>query len=387
MPALISSTYPGPLSLPRLVRVAGILLRAIGRPDAELSILLVDDAEISHINEVWLKRPYPTNVISFGQQEAYSPESGLDLLGDIVISVDTARREAADAGMNLEQRLDALLVHGLLHLLGEDHELGPAEAERMARKEQALLDILYREKVMADLCINLDHVAAIREAMGTTEPDPVIAAGIAELAGVDGIVVHLWSDRRHIQDRDVRLLSQTVKTRFILEVAATEEMLKIASEIGPDMVTLVLEPTDRSKTGGQLNVVGLEDHLTTSVSWLHDAGIAVGLSVDPEQAQIEAAKRTGADCIEIYTGRYADAHSTDNKEFEDIVAMARLAADMDLQVYAGHGLDYRNTARIAAVSDIAGFSIGRSIMARAVIVGMKTAVKEMLSLVKKGYIE
>ena len=387
MPALISSTYPGPLSLPRLVRVAGILLRAIGRPDAELSILLVDDAEISHINEVWLKRPYPTNVISFGQQEAYSPESGLDLLGDIVISVDTARREAADAGMNLEQRLDALLVHGLLHLLGEDHELGPAEAERMARKEQALLDILYREKVMADLCINLDHVAAIREAMGTTEPDPVIAAGIAELAGVDGIVVHLWSDRRHIQDRDVRLLSQTVKTRFILEVAATEEMLKIASEIGPDMVTLVLEPTDRSETGGQLNVVGLEDHLTTSVSWLHDAGIAVGLSVDPEQAQIEAAKRTGADCIEIYTGRYADAHSTDNKEFEDIVAMARLAGDMDLQVYAGHGLDYRNTARIAAVSDIAGFSIGRSIMARAVIVGMKTAVKEMLSLVKKGYIE
>ncbi len=387
MPALISSTYPGPLSLPRLVRVAGILLRAIGRPDAELSILLVDDAEISHINEVWLKRPYPTNVISFGQQEAYSPESGLDLLGDIVISVDTARREAADAGMNLEQRLDALLVHGLLHLLGEDHELGPAEAERMARKEQALLDILYREKVMADLCINLDHVAAIREAMGTTEPDPVIAAGIAELAGVDGIVVHLWSDRRHIQDRDVRLLSQTVKTRFILEVAATEEMLKIASEIGPDMVTLVLEPTDRSETGGQLNVLGLEDHLTTSVSWLHDAGIAVGLSVDPEQAQIEAAKRTGADCIEIYTGRYADAHSTDNKEFEDIVAMARLAADMDLQVYAGHGLDYRNTARIAAVSDIAGFSIGRSIMARAVIVGMKTAVKEMLSLVKKGYIE
>jgi len=390
MPALISSTYPGPLSLLRLVRVAEILLRAIGRPEAELSILLVGDTEISHINEVWLKRPYPTNVISFEQQETCSPESGLDLLGDVVISIDTARRESADAGMSLEQRLDALLVHGLLHLLGEDHELGPAEAERMARKEQALLDILYREKVMAELYINLDHVAAIREAMGTTEPDPVIAAGIAELAGADGIVVHLWGDRRHIQDRDVRLLRQTVKARFILEMTSTDEMLKMASEIRPDRVTMVSEDSNGSETGGQLDVVRLEDHLTTSVKRLHDAGIAVGMSVDPEQVQIEAAKRTGADCIEIYAGRYADAHSTDNadnKEFEDIVAMARLAGDMGLQVHAGHGLDYRNTAKIAAVSDIVGFSIGRAVIARAVIVGMKTAVKEMLSLVKKGYIE
>lgn len=388
MPALISSTYPGPLSLLRLVRVGEILLRAIGRPKAELSILLVDDAEITHINEVWLKRPYPTNVISFGQQGVCPSGSGLDLLGDVVISVDTARRESADAGLNLEQRLDALLVHGLLHLLGEDHELGPAEAEHMACKERELLDILYKEKVMADLYINLDHVAMIREIAGSTEPDPVIVAGIAELAGADGIVVHLWSDRHHILDRDVRLLRQTVKSRFILEVAATEEMLKMASEIRPDMVTLVSETTDGPGKG--LDIVDFEDHLTKSVKRLHDAGIAVGLSVDPEQSQIEAAKRTGADCIEIYAGRYADAHSTDNadnKEFEDIVAMARLAKDMDLQVYAGHGLDYRNTARIAAVSDIDGFSIGHAIIARAILVGIETAVKEIVSLVKKGYIE
>ncbi|NIA08184.1 MAG: pyridoxine 5'-phosphate synthase [Nitrospiraceae bacterium] len=387
MPALISSHYSERLSLIRFGRVAEILLRAIGRPEAELSILLVGDAEITHINEVWLKRPYPTNVISFGQENNYLSQSGFDLLGDIVISVDTARRESVEAGMSLDQRLDALLVHGLLHLLGEDHELGPAEAAHMAAREQELLNILYREKVMADLYINLDHVATIREAAGSTEPDPVIVAGIVEVAGADGIVVHLWGDRRNIQDRDVRLLRQTVKTRIILEVAATDEMLEMASEIRPDMVTLLSETGNRSKIEKRLDVVDDEDHLTEAVKRLNDAGIAVGLSVDPEQTQIEAARRTGCSYIELYSGRYADSHSIDDREFENIVSMARLARELGLQARAGHGLDYYNIAKIAAVSDIDGFSIGHAVIARAILVGIATAVKEMLSLVKKGYIE
>jgi len=389
VPVLIRQTYSKLLPLLRFRRAAEILLRSIGRPDTELSILLVDDAEMARLNKLWLKRTYPTNVISFGQQGADSPHSENDLLGDVVISIDTARREAADAGMDLEQRLEALLIHGLVHLLGEDHELGPVEAERMTRKEQALLDTLYEEKKMADLCINIDHVATVRQARGATEPDPVTAAGIVEIAGADGIVVHLREDRRHIQDRDVRLLRQTVKTRLTLEMAATDEMMGIAADIKPDIVTLVPENHEEITTEGGLDVINLERDLGKAVTRLHDAGIPVSLFVDPEQKQIEAAKQTGADCIEIHTGRYADALSseTGDKEFGQIVTMARIAGDLGLRVHAGHGLNYRNTARLAAVSEIQEFSIGHSVISRAVFVGMERAVKEMLSLVNKGYLE
>ena len=389
MPVLIKSTHSKSLPLLHLKRSAEMLLRYIERPDAELSILLVDDAEMARLNNLWLKRPCPTNVISFGQQGDDSFESENDLLGDVVISIDTARRESSNAGMNLEQRLESLLVHGVVHLLGEDHELGPIEAERMARKEEILLNALYKEKAMADLCINVDHVATVRQARGTTEPDPVTIAGIVEIAGADGIVVHLREDRRHIQDRDVKLIRQTVKTRLTLEMAATREMIGIASDIKPDMVTLVPESRKELTTEGGLDVVNLEKYLGKAVTRLHDAGIPVSLFVDPEQNQIEAAKQTGADCIEIHTGLYADAPSSDieDKEFEQIVTMARAAMDLGLRVHAGHGLNYRNTARLAAVYEIQEFSIGHAVVARAVFVGMERAVREMLSLVQKGYIE
>jgi pyridoxine 5-phosphate synthase len=389
VPVLIRSTHSKSLPLIRLKRSAEILLRSIERPGAELSILLVDDTEMARLNNLWLKRPCPTNVISFGQQGDDFIESENGLLGDVVISIDTARRESANAGMNLEQRLESLLVHGVVHLLGEDHELGPAEAERMTRKEEILLDALYKEKAMADLCINVDHIATVRQARGTTEPDPVTAAGIVEIAGADGIVVHLREDRRHIQDRDVKLLRQTVKTRLTLEMAATHEMIVIASDIKPDMVTLVPESREELTTEGGLDVVTLEKHLSKAVTRLHDAGIPVSLFVDPEQNQIEAAKQTGADCIEIHTGLYADAPSPDieDKKFEQIVTVARAAMDLGLRVHAGHGLNYRNTARLAAVYEIQEFSIGHAVVARAVFVGLERAVREMLSLVQKGYIE
>lgn len=389
MPVLIRSTYSKFLPLLRLRRAAEILLRSIGRPGAELSILLVDDTEMMHLNRQWLKRSYSTNVISFSQQadDFHPPDN--DLLGDVVISIDTARRESANAGTELEKRLEELLVHGLVHLLGEDHELGPVEAERMKRKEQALLSALYKELKMADLCINIDHVATVRQARGTAEPDPVTAAGIVEMAGADGIVVHLREDRRHIQDRDVRLLRQTIKTRLTLEMAATEEMTGIASDIKPDIVTLVPEGREELTTEGGLDVVTLEKPLTETVTRLHDANIPVSLFVDPERDQIVAAKQTGADCIEIHTGLYADAPSSNiqDSEFEKIVVMARAAMDLDLRVHAGHGLNYRNTARLAAVSEIQEFSIGHAVIGRAVLVGLERAVREMLSLVQKGYLE
>jgi pyridoxine 5-phosphate synthase len=377
---------PHPVNMVRFERIAGLLMRAIGRSSAELSVLLTDDRRIAELNRQWLGRSHPTNVIAFGGRGSPAPDAGTALFGDIVMSVDTAVREAAEAGIGLEQRLEALLIHGLVHLLGEDHELGPAEARRMARKEQELSTILGKEKVMADLCINVDHVATIRQARGGLQPDPVLAAGLVELAGADGIVVHLREDRRHIQDRDVRLLRQIMKTRLTLEMAATDGMIGIAAEIRPEIVTLVPERREELTTEGGLDVVGLEGRLTDAVRRLGDAGIPVSLFVDPEHPQIEAAGRTGAKCVEIHTGRYAEARSAEmvDREFEQICAVATQAQDLGLRVHAGHGLDYRNTGRLAAVSEIEEFSIGHAVVARAVFVGLETAVKEMLSLVKRG---
>ncbi len=377
MPSYVTAESCLPFSCIRLQRAADRLLRSCGIREQELSILLVDDSRIAEINRHWLDRSGPTNVISF-------PQDGQGLLGDIVISVDTARLEAATAGITLETRLLELMVHGLVHLLGEDHELGEEAALRMKAGEQKLISYLLTEEIMADLCINVDHIATIRQARGGDEPDPVVAAGIVELAGADGIVIHLREDRRHIQDRDVRIIREVVKTRLTLEMAATDEIIGIAGEIQPDICTLVPEKRQELTTEGGLDVRGLEASVTDAVSRLHDSGIPVSLFVDPEEEQIKAAARTGAECIEIHTGRYADAENseTEELEFEAIAAMAGIAVDLGLRVHAGHGLNYRNTARVAAISEISEFSIGHAVIARAAMVGLDQAVREMLKLVK-----
>ena len=377
MPADVCSEISGPFPCILIRRAADRLLRLCGMQDRELSILLVDDMRIARMNTQWLNRTGPTNVISF-------PQAGSKLLGDIVISVETARHEAKCAAITLESRVVELLVHGLCHLLGEDHELGEKAALRMRVREQQLISQLLMEDIMADLCINIDHIATIRQARGGTEPDPVTAAGIVELAGADGIVVHLREDRRHIQDRDVRIIREIVKTRLTLEMAATDEMIRIAGDIQPDIVTLVPEKRQELTTEGGLDVKGLEASITDAVSRLHHRGIPVSLFVDPEKAQIEASARTGAECIEIHTGRYADAANTEtaSREFEAIKDMARLAVDAGLRVHAGHGLNYRNTARTAGISEISEFSIGHAVIARAAMTGLDQAVREMLKLVK-----
>ncbi len=377
MPVVISTETDTPFSCVRLYRAAQRLLRYCGLKDQELSILLVDDRRIAQINSQWLNRTGPTNVISF-------PQAGQGLVGDIVISVETARREAAESGTTWAVRLVELLVHGLVHLLGEDHELGEEAARRMRKREQELISYLLTEDIMADLLINVDHIATIRQARGGEEPDPVVAAGIVELAGADGIVVHLREDRRHIQDRDVRILREVVKGRFTLEMAATDEMIGIAGEIQPDIVTLVPEKRQELTTEGGLDVLRLEESVTDAVSRLHGHGIPVSLFVDPEEEQVQAAARTGAECIEIHTGRYADAEDVDSEEqeFQAIARMAGIAVDLGLRVHAGHGLNYRNTSRVAAISEISEFSIGHAIIARAALVGLDQAVREMLRLVK-----
>ena len=232
---------------------------------------------------------------------------------------------------------------------------------------------------MPRLAINVDHIATIREARGGAEPDPVLAAGICELAGAKGIVVHLREDRRHIQDRDVRLLRQTVKTRLNLEMANVKEIVDIALEIKPDMITLVPEKRKELTTEGGLDVIGNEKKLTKTISKMSRAGIPVSIFIDPDAEQIEAALEVGATYVELHTGRYCDAKNEKERdnEFRLIERSADLAFEAGLRVNAGHGLDYRTTARIAALPTIEELSIGHAVIARAVFVGLDQAVREM----------
>ena len=236
---------------------------------------------------------------------------------------------------------------------------------------------------MAKLEVNVDHVATLRQARLINEPDPVTAAALAELAGADGIIVHLREDRRHIQDRDLILLRQTIKTRLNLEMAATAEMIGIALEVKPHVVTLVPEKRAELTTEGGLDVAGHEDHFRAAVSRLKEAGIFVSLFVDPQPGQIQAAAAVGADCVELHTGTYAEAASESQagQLFEELLAAAAHARQLGLKVKAGHGLDYRNIKRFRGRREFEEYSIGHSIISRAVLVGLERAVREMIALI------
>ena len=236
---------------------------------------------------------------------------------------------------------------------------------------------------MSKLYVNIDHVATLREARGGLEPDPVTAARMCELAGAHGIVCHLREDRRHINDRDLRLLRDTVKTKLDLEMAATEEIVTIAIKTLPDLATLVPERRQELTTEGGLDVKADRQHLRNVIARLQDHGIQVSLFVDPLAEQIEAAKEIGADKIEIHTGAYANA-GTGNQQrvlLEGVRAIARLARGLGLGVNAGHGLNYLNIIPFRAMGDIEEVSIGHAVIARAVFVGIDSAIKEMLPLV------
>jgi pyridoxine 5-phosphate synthase len=237
---------------------------------------------------------------------------------------------------------------------------------------------------MARLSVNVDHVATVRQARLVHEPDPVTAAALAELAGADGIIVHLREDRRHIQDRDVRILRQTVKTHLNLEMAAAEEIIQIALEVRPDMATLVPEKRQEVTTEGGLDVFGQRESIGDAVSRLQRGGIRVSLFVDPDPRQIEAAREVGAEVVEIHTGCYANATAAEERdqEFQRIVHVAQIASGLGLEVHAGHGLDYTNVTRLVPLREIVEFSIGHSIIARAVLAGMEQAVREMLVRVR-----
>ena len=233
------------------------------------------------------------------------------------------------------------------------------------------------------LSVNVDHVATLREARGGLEPDPVTAAHLAELAGAQGIVCHLREDRRHINDRDLRLLRETVKTKLDLEMAATEEIIGIAVEILPDLVTLVPEKRQELTTEGGLNVRDNQRYLRDVIKEFRKHHIEVSLFIDPEPDQVSASAEVGADLIEIHTGEYANATTRGEQArlLEVVQGAARQAKGLGLGVNAGHGLNYVNVRPIAETPEIDEVSIGHAILSRAVFVGISEAVREMARLV------
>jgi pyridoxine 5-phosphate synthase len=234
------------------------------------------------------------------------------------------------------------------------------------------------------LCINIDHIATLRNARGGTEPDPVAAAKICELAGADGIVVHLREDRRHIKDHDVRTLRKTITTKLDLEMGASDEIVAIALDIVPDLVTLVPEKRQELTTEGGLDVIAQKEKLRNVITQFHTKKIPVSLFVDPVVSQIEASKEIGADMIELHTGEYAEAkgESELKRLLKEIVSAAEHGKKIGLDVNAGHGLNYTNVSAVAAIPQIDEMSIGHSIISRAAFVGLEQAVKEMIALVK-----
>jgi pyridoxine 5-phosphate synthase len=236
---------------------------------------------------------------------------------------------------------------------------------------------------MPELGVNIDHVATIRQARKTYEPDPVTAAALAELAGADVITVHLREDRRHIQDRDVRILRETVQVKLNLELSIAPEIVDIACQVKPQQATVVPERREEVTTEGGLDVAGQFDAVRRAVDQLHAAGIVVSLFLDPDPRQIEAGKQLGCAAVELHTGKYALAQGAEReRELASLVAAGKLIRDLGMLLHAGHGLNYQNVVPVARIPEMRELNIGHSIISRAVFVGLERAVREMKDLVK-----
>lgn len=374
--------------------IRNLLKRAfliLGYPERSLTLLFTDNTTITEYNKHFLSRFYPTNVIAFPQYE----EKGY--LGDIIISVEKAREEAELYGLDFFNYLLLLCFHGYLHLLGYDHERGQYApwlmlkneiklAKELLNEEKIIGFLLGREYMPAKLAVNVDHVATVREARKSYYPDPVHAAVLAELGGADGIVVHLRLDRRHIKERDVRIIREIIKTKLILEMAVEENLIKFAKEIKPYQVTLVPERIEEVTTEGGFELEGRVDDIKRAVGELNQAGIKVSLFLNPDERSLELAKKTGAQIVELHTGMYAEAESEEERlrELERLERSAYLAKKLGFIVHAGHGLNYENIGPVASIPQIEEFSIGHAIVSRAILVGMKEAVREMKELILRA---
>ncbi len=233
------------------------------------------------------------------------------------------------------------------------------------------------------LAVNIDHFATIREARKDKEPEPALAALLAEQAGAEGIVCHIRGDRRHIKERDLWVLRKVIKTKMNIEMSATEEMKKIAMDIKPDVVSLVPEREEELTTEGGLDVISNEKHLAPFIKEVQENSIKVSMFVDPDLKQIEMCKRLGVDLIEINTGKYAESKKGSDRDaaLKGIKKAAEYGNKQGLEIHAGHGLDYRNSVPVAQIREIKEFSIGFSIIARSAIVGIDKAVREMIKVI------
>ena len=234
-----------------------------------------------------------------------------------------------------------------------------------------------------ELGVNIDHVATVRQARKTTEPDPVWAAAMAELGGADGITVHLREDRRHIQDRDVRILRETVRAKLNLEMACAEEIVKIAREVKPDQSTLVPEKRQEVTTEGGLDLLADPDRIQGVIDRLHEKDIFVSLFLDPDLRQIEMAQKIGADAVELHTGTYSNAPTPTLQqiEWQKLVSAGKMISDFGMRLHAGHGLTYHNVKPVANIPEMFELNIGHSIIARAFMTGLTAAVAEMKKLI------
>ena len=236
---------------------------------------------------------------------------------------------------------------------------------------------------MPQLGVNIDHIATIRQARRTVEPDPVWGAALAELGGADGITLHLREDRRHIQERDLRIMKETVRVKLNLEMAPEDEVLKIALAVKPNQVTLVPEKREEVTTEGGLDIISHFDRVQLCINQLLDAGIEVSLFIDPDQKQVETAAQLGVHAVELHTGKYADALNKveQTHELNELAKAGGAVLDAGLLLHMGHGLTYRNVVPIAEIEGVCELNIGHSIISRAVMVGMVEAVREMKRLI------
>ncbi len=236
---------------------------------------------------------------------------------------------------------------------------------------------------MSALGVNIDHIATVRQARRAIEPDPVWAAVLAELGGADGITLHVREDRRHVQDRDLRVLKETAQIKLNLEMAAEDEVTTLALDVRPDQATLVPEKREEITTEGGLDVIANSDRVKVCIEQLREAGIEVSLFIDPDERQIEASRKLSVDAVELHTGRYADAKNMQeqNHEFDVLKKAGRFTREQGLLLHMGHGLTYRNVSRVARIPEVSEFNIGHSIVARSIMVGFERAVREMKELV------
>lgn len=238
---------------------------------------------------------------------------------------------------------------------------------------------------MPELGVNIDHIATLRQARRTYEPDPVRAALLCELGGADGITVHLREDRRHIQDRDLRLLRDTVAVKLNLEMACTDEMTRIARSIRPDQVTLVPEKREEVTTEGGLDVLSQREHVRKVIDGLRESGIELSLFIDPSLEQVEASAELGVKAVELHTGAYAEARGEAQREqLEKLQAASARVVELGLRLHAGHGLNYQNVIPVARLPEMHELNIGHAIVSRAVFTGLTEAVREMKSLCSVG---